>query len=799
MGREGSASNWWQHRRIISPLNLSDMKKLFVLLALSLPLWLWAQELEGTWKYHPTYLMSAANNLIDTECYVYALTNGALVRWDKANEQIMAMSSTNGLSDVKVKDIYYNYDKHYLMVTYANSNIDLLYEDGRIVNVSALHDVVMNVSRAINDVTFTSDKALIATDFGMVVLNDATLQVTEFRNYGKALSSVAQVGENMIVAYGGSLYASSSRREVLNDFIALNVSQAEARLYPANDSTFFLLGTNALKRCSMDSRGRCTVTTIFAATPNNIQQTVEGWLANFRASSCYYTIKNDLAFTATRVSGSSSSLYSSTPVGDGTVWQIDGNGIHVNGSTAYHKPEGLYLRVAGAALFYSLYNTWDNKFYVTTTDQNALLTTNFSHSKHVLNYDGDGWVDATPTGFVNGSQSDNGMGKRLAKIAFIPGHPGSYFATDRTNSFYRVINGVIKGTFKNGNTNTLLQYGSMSNSLEPGLLVDPQGNLWMMSSAGNNVLAMLPSDKVLADTVRYNDWKIFDVSKFSLSYPQRQQFVATRDGVKVFTSGYQESLFNIWRTKPGATDVTDIDLLVTRDFIDQNGKAVDMKLPDVYAIVADSTDHVWIGMRPGLFYFKASEVFEPDFRATKPAGREGEEDPYNIDVSAIGVDPLNRKWIGTKDNGLYVVSPDGSKVLNHFDVDNSAMPSSMVYGVSASAERAIVVTANGVVEFDMNDIPQAIDYTAVTAAPTFVAPDYTGFVTIGQVDPGAYVRITDRDGNIVREFTATSSQVAWDTCDNTGERVPTGVYNIYAGLTSEQLPGTPQVRIRIIK
>ncbi|MBR5728562.1 MAG: hypothetical protein IKX39_07950 [Muribaculaceae bacterium] len=771
------------------------MKKLIVLLALLLPLLLPAQnqtqELEGTWTFHPTYQMNTATNLIDTEHFVYALTNGALVRWDKVNEQVMALSSTNGLSDVKVKDIYYNYDKRYLLVTYANSNIDLLYEDGRIVNISALHDAVMNISRAINDVTFTSGKALIATDFGMVVLNDSTLHVSEFRNYNKALTSVAQVGEYLVVAYGGSLYASSSRRESLSDFMAIGVSQEAARLYPANDSTFFLMGTGALKRCDMDPDGRCDVTTIYAATPNNIQQTVGGWLANFRANSRYYTIKNDSTYAATEVSGNSSSLYSCTPNGDGTVWQIDGNGIHIKGNTAYHKPEGIYLRSAGVTLFHNLYNTWDNTFYVTTADQNALITSNFTHVKHILNYDGNSWVDTTPAAIKNTS--------KLAKITFIPGHPGSYFATDRSNTFYRVINGVVNGTFKNGNTNTPLQYGSMSNSLEPGLMVDPQGNLWMMSSAGNNVLAMLPSEKVLADTVRYSDWVLFDISKFDLSYPQRQQFVATRDGVKVFTNGYQNSLFNIWRTKPNAADITDIDLLVTHDFIDQNGKAIDMKLPDVYAIATDSTDHVWIGMRPGLFYFKASEVFEPNFRATKPAATEGEEDPYNIDITAIGVDPFNRKWIGTKDNGLYVVSPDGSKVLNHFDVDNSAMPSSLVYGVSASAERAIVTTASGIVEFNMNDIPNVIDYTAVTATPTFVEPGYTGFVTIGQVDVGAFVRITDSDGNVVREFTATSGQVAWDTCDDTGERVPTGVYSIYAGLTAEQLPGTPQVRVRVIK
>ena len=767
------------------------MKKLIILLALIMPMLAISQDIEGTWKFHPAYQFSTANDLIDTENHVYALSNGAIVCLDKASNQIQALSPTTGLSDAKVKGIYYNYDKHYLLIAYTSSNIDLLYDDGHIVNISALADAVMNISRSINDVTFADGKILLATGFGLVVIDDTALRIDEFRMYGKSLESVVQVGNRMVIAQDGKLFVSTERFETLSDFTSINIAQSAPLLRPIDDNNFFVMGTGMLKRCAFTTDMNCSSTTIVSARPNNLQRTSGGWLANFRANGYYYTISNDGNFTATKVAGNNTSLYSSAPDGDGTVWQVDGNGIHTKGATDYHKPKGIYLRNSSVVLFHNLYNTWDNKFYVTTADQNAVITDNFTHLKHILTYDGSEWVDATPTGFTSTS--------KLAKITFIPGHPGSYFATDRSNNFYRVINGQLQGIFKNGKTTSPLQYGAEGNALEPGLLVDPQGNLWMMSTAGNNVLAMLPKNKVLADAVRYSDWIPFDVSKFDLYYPQRQQYFATRDGIKVFTNVYQSSLFNIWRTKPSAADITDIEVVSTQNFVDQNGKAVDTYLNDKYALAADSTDHVWVGTRPGLFYFKASEAFEPNFRVTKPVAHEGEEDPYNISVTAIGVDPMNRKWIGTFDNGLYVVSPDGSRVLAHFDVDNSAMSSSTFFGVSANANRAIVLTQNGVVEFDMTDIANVIDYTAVTAAPMFVEPSYTGFVTIGQVDVGACVRITDRDGNVVREFTATSNQVAWDTCDETGERVPTGVYSIYAGLTADQLPGTPQASVKVIK
>lgn len=780
------------------------MKKLFVLMALSLPLFLMAQELvqeqdlEGTWTFHPIYMMSSATNLIDTEHYVYALTNGSLVRWDKVNAQVKTLSSTNGLSDVKIKNIYYNYDKHYLLLTYTNSNIDLLYEDGSIVNVSALSDVVMNLSRAINDVTFASGKALLATDFGLVVLDDSTLQVCEFRDYGKALTSAAQVGERMVIAYGGSLYASGTRRESLDDYMDIGVSQAEAKIYPVNDSTFFLLGTSALKRCDMDPGGRCDVTTVFSATPDNIQRTIGGWLANFRASSCYYTIMNDATFTATKITGNNTSLFSCCPEGDGTTWQIDANGIHIKGQTGtddYHKPEGIYLYRSGSPqMFYSYFNTQNNKFYITTHDQRYAYGQNAQSGNYVfmLTYDGNTWTDATPTALRNKTQT--------GPLTFVPGHDDALFFTIRKNTnMFRVVNGQVDLQFVQGVNHP---YSGLN---APRLAFDSEGNLWMCTTRATttepkDIACMLPHDKVMNPSITKDDWIVVSVPGLSDGTFQNQIFCVGKDDVKVTHGGNQTSMtFTLWRGTPDSLN-QNVESVRVSNPIDQNGKAIEYHLNYIYTMSVDSTGYIWVGGSSSpVFYFDPVEVMNNGFKVTRPKVTEGDDSPYDTYVSHIATDYLNRKWIGTIQQGLYVVSPDGSKVLKHFDVDNSGLPSSCIYSVTASPTRAIVLTDNGIVEFDMEEIPAVIDYTAVTASPTFVEPSYTGFVTIGKVDVGACVRITDRDGNIVREFTATSNLVNWDTCDDTGERVPTGVYNIYAGLTADQLPATPQVRVKVIK
>lgn len=777
------------------------MKKLIILLALLFPMLALAQDIEGTWKFHPAYQLSAASELIDTENHVYALSNGAIVCLDKASGQIQALSPATGLSEAKVKSIYYNYDKHYLLIAYTSSNIDLLYDDGHIVNISALADAVMNISRSINDVSFADGIVYVATNFGLIVIDEQKESVIEFRNYNKALTSVARVGEHTIIAYEGKLFASNNRRELLSDFNPMDITLDNARLRTATDNTFFLLGDKALKRCTMSINEKgdtgFVATDIVLATPNNLQRTSGGWLANFRANSFYYTISNDGNYTATKVTGNNTSLYSSAPDGDGTIWQIDGNGIHIKGATNYYKPGGIYTyNNASPVWFYSYYNTMNDKFYITNHDQRYAYNKNeqMFDKAYLLAYDGNSWIDETPKELKNLTKP--------GPLALVPWHSNALFYVIREGkNMFRIVDGQVNHTFQMG---VNLPY--TGKLYTPRLAFDSEGNLWMCSTRSStapaNIACMLPKEKVMNDTITKDDWIVVSVPGMNMPGGtfQNQTFCIGKGDVKVTHDGYQGSLaFTLWRGTPDATNST-VESVRVSDPVDQNGKAIDKYLNYLYTMTNDSTGYIWVGSSNSpVFYFDPVEVMENGFKVTRPIAIDGDDSPYDANVSYIATDYLNRKWIATIENGLYVVSPDGSRVLKHFDVDNSLLPSSKVYSVVASPNRAIVLTANGVVEFDMTDIPQAIDYTAVTAAPMFVEPSYTGFVTIGQVDVGACVRITDRNGNIVREFTATSNQVAWDTCDETGERVPTGVYSIYAGLTAEQLPATPQARVKIIK
>ena len=64
----------------------------------------------------------------------------------------------------------------------------------------------------------------------------------------------------------------------------------------------------------------------------------------------------------------------------------------------------------------------------------------------------------------------------------------------------------------------------------------------------------------------------------------------------------------------------------------------------------------------------------------------------------------------------------------------------------------------------------------------------------------SYVTVTDRDGNVVTQLGPVMGSVLWDGSGADGERVPTGIYNVYAA--NGEMPtvaGKPLTTIMVIK
>ncbi len=123
-----------------------------------------AQLAVGQWQLFPTKSSEAGIIYESIHDEVYYLSGNNLFSYDKSTSEIETYNSGNYLSDNEIKNIYYNYDKGYLMVVYSNSNIDLIYTHKKVVNIPDLKNTIMMYSKSINDVVFFNNKIYLATD-----------------------------------------------------------------------------------------------------------------------------------------------------------------------------------------------------------------------------------------------------------------------------------------------------------------------------------------------------------------------------------------------------------------------------------------------------------------------------------------------------------------------------------------------------------------------------------------------------------------------------------------------------------
>ena len=154
----------------------------------------------------------------------------------------------------------------------------------------------------------------------------------------------------------------------------------------------------------------------------------------------------------------------------------------------------------------------------------------------------------------------------------------------------------------------------------------------------------------------------------------------------------------------------------------------------------------------------------------------------NTECVCIFVDPANCKWIGTKGDGLYRVSADGLTQLEHFTTDNSPLFGDLIYGLCFDYDTGAlyIATEGGICSYQTDAQPSADDWKSLYCYPNPVRPDFSGSLTIGGLQEGCTVVITDATNHTIYRSVAQCGTLTWDLNGNDGSRVKPGVYIIHA-------------------
>ncbi len=308
------------------------------------------------------------------------------------------------------------------------------------------------------------------------------------------------------------------------------------------------------------------------------------------------------------------------------------------------------------------------------------------------------------------------------------------------------------------------------------LLFDKEQNLW----AFNGFFNLYPINKMSQTGV----WETIDCKTNSQSTQNRSlegAFISDSNGLLWFTnSNWDRSGLYAYNMQTGL-------LNSYLDFTNQDGQIININ-PYFFRPCEDSDGNIWVPTSDGPVYLDKNDINNGNCIFTQPKidRNDGTElADYllgNVFCYVITIDKAQRKWIGTKDAGVFVVSKDNTKEIYNFTTENSPLPSNEIYDIVIDEDTGIayIATSKGLCSYqtDINSNYGDLDENNIYAYPNPVSPEYTGPITIKGLYEQCQIKITTPSGYIVHQGTVSNGSYIWDGCDRSGIRVASGVYMV---------------------
>lgn len=151
------------------------------------------------------------------------------------------------------------------------------------------------------------------------------------------------------------------------------------------------------------------------------------------------------------------------------------------------------------------------------------------------------------------------------------------------------------------------------------------------------------------------------------------------------------------------------------------------------------------------------------------------------DCTCMAIDNFNRKWIGTKGAGLYLLSADCITEIEHFSTDNSPLLSDNILDLCYDHEsgQLFISCEGGVLSYQTDAIEGEADYSGIYCYPNPVRPEYGGELRIMGLMNDSQVSITTTSGELVYRTQSQGASTTWDLRTASGQRVDPGVYLIH--------------------
>ena len=218
-----------------------------------------------------------------------------------------------------------------------------------------------------------------------------------------------------------------------------------------------------------------------------------------------------------------------------------------------------------------------------------------------------------------------------------------------------------------------------------------------------------------------------------------------------------------------------------------NGNLPDLQITD---IIEDRDGEVWVGTERGI----ARYIFPQFIISGTQEERRGQwllnEDPdaespfllRDINVTSMAVNSANQKWIGTANEGVWLLNETGSAILKHYTTNNSPLLSNAIRDIAVHEETGEIYISTELGLSVYGDVPlspvQSMDNLKVYPNP-FVY-DRHNSILIDNLSETTTIRILGVNGSLINTIDNRGGRAEWNGLDYKGEQVGSGVYIVVA-------------------
>jgi hypothetical protein len=753
----------------------------------------------GQWRDHYSYNNVSTIVVMGNE--ICGVAENGLFFYDKKDHSIRRKTTIQGLSDVGLTASGYDPSTQIQVAGYENGNIDLILQNGRVINIPDIFRWQTSGSKRINKVIVeSSQRVYLCCDFGIVVLNLLRREIREHYFIGPNNSNV-QVND---LAFGNLLLGDSSIYAATD----IGLLRAHNRFSPrlAADTSWHQVPVNSqigqpLSNVDFWNQNLIVLQSGVAEDDDTI------WYRN--SENVWHLIDSE---RSNGIKISKNRLFQLRKIPDEDwIWEIREYDSNFQVLKVYRGEDmyGLWgLRdieidsennIWISTGFYGLSlltSDWrfvghilprgpaTNKVYALTHSRTTLYSANGATS-------GSSWHLARQTFSVDILQNGNWQvfdyrnvnpSKRLEDaiaVAEDPRNPNVFVVAsweagvvqrnaNGTTTVYNEENSTLEGHYWPAGS------GNLESVRVGDVKFDKKNNLWMTNAFSKRQLhKRLPYPSDSFRTYDLGHLIPRDAKEFIIDYYD-QLWIRDRDGLVFFREASNALGYDALRANLNLGN--------------------EQKVSMVNCLVEDNKGFVWLGTNRGILVNRTSRrlfdnpnglesrvTFETiNFVEEGAAG--GRPLLENESVTAIAVDGADRKWIGTASSGVFLMSADGRKMIHHFNMQNSPLNSDAIKALAINPQTGDVFigTDKGLMAFGGDATVGSQDKQKIVIFPNPVHADFMGEIAIQGLVEHAHVHITDVNGTLVFETRANGGMATWNGNSRNGQRVRPGVYVVFA-------------------